>query len=116
MSDFSRLAQNTKDLLHITDLLNEKKVNLISVKEQLDTSTPTGRLMLTMIAAIYEFERQNLLERQAEGIAIAKKNGVYKGRKRIEVKDFKKYYPMCRKTPSFSYRDIRHVHRIYASN
>lgn len=92
--DFSRLARSTKDLLHITDLLHEKKVNLISIKEQLDTSTPTGRLMLTMIAAINEFERQNLLERQAEGIAIAKKNGVYKGRKRIEVKDFEKYYKL----------------------
>lgn len=92
--DFSRLARSTKDLLYITDLLNEKKVNLISLKEQLDTSTPTGRLMLTMIAAINEFERQNLLERQAEGIAIAKKNGVYKGRKKIEVKDFEKYYKL----------------------
>ena len=92
--DFSRLARSTKDLLYITDLLNEKKVHLISLKEQLDTSTPTGKLMLTMIAAINEFERQNLLERQAEGIALAKQKGVYKGRKKIEVKNFEKYYQL----------------------
>ncbi|MEY8336029.1 recombinase family protein [Lachnospiraceae bacterium 47-T17] len=54
-------------------------MHLVSNKENLDTSTPTGKLMLTMIAALNEFERQNLLERQREGIAIAKKAGKYKG-------------------------------------
>ena len=57
----------------------------MSVKENLDTSTPAGRLMLTMIGAINEFERANLLERQREGIAIAKAKGKYKGRKAIEI-------------------------------
>lgn len=90
--DFSRLARSTKDLLDITDQLSTKKVHLVSLKENLDTSTPTGKLMLTMIAGINEFERQNLLERQAEGIAIAKKAGKYKGRKRIEIKNFGSYY------------------------
>ena len=78
--------------MSITEQLESKQVHLVSLKENLDTSTPTGKLMLTMIAAINEFERQNLLERQAEGIAIAKKNGKYKGRKRIAIKDFGKYY------------------------
>lgn len=90
--DFSRLARSTKDLLQIMDQMSEKNVRIVSLKENFDTSTATGKLMLTMMAAINEFERQNLLERQAEGIAIAKKKGVYKGRKRIQVKDFGKYY------------------------
>ena len=90
--DFSRLARSTKDLLAITDILSEKKVHLVSLKENLDTSTPTGKLMLTMIAAINEFERQNLLERQREGIELAKARGAYKGIKRVEVKDFDRYY------------------------
>lgn len=77
--DFSRLARSTKDLLDIVESLNDKGVNLVSNKENLDTSTPTGKLMLTMIGAINEFERQNLLERQREGIAIAKREGKYKG-------------------------------------
>lgn len=77
--DFSRLARSTKDLLSIVELLEEKKVHLVSNKENLDSNTATGKLMLTMIAAIAEFERQNLLERQREGIAIAKRKGRYKG-------------------------------------
>lgn len=82
--DFSRLARSTKDLLDIIDMLNDKKVRLISTKESLDTSTPTGKLMVTMIAAINQFERENLLERQKEGILIAKAKGKFKGRKKIE--------------------------------
>ena len=62
--DFSRLARSTKDLLEIVELLNDKGVHLVSNKENIDSSTPHGRLMLTMIGAIAEFERQNLLERQ----------------------------------------------------
>lgn len=91
---FDRLARSTKDLLDITDQLQEKKVNLISNKENLDSSTPTGKLMLTMIAAINEFERQNILERQREGIAIAKREGKYKGGqvKKIDDATFNKYY------------------------
>ena len=85
--DFSRLARSTKDLLDIVELLEKKEVALISAKENIDSSTPTGKLMLTMIGAINEFERTNLLERQREGIAIAKANGVYKGRKAVEVDD-----------------------------
>ena len=83
VKDFSRLARSTKDLLNILDYLENKKVHLVSDKEKLDTSTPAGKLMVTMLGAIYEFERANLLERQRDGIAIAKKEGKYKGRKRI---------------------------------
>ena len=83
--DFSRISRSVKDLLSLIDLLEAKKVHLVSVKENLDTSTPAGRLMLTMIGAINEFERANLLERQREGIAIAKAKGKYKGRKAIEI-------------------------------
>ena len=91
--DFSRLARSTKDLLEIVERLNDKGVHLVSNKEQIDSSTPTGKLMLTMIGAIAEFERTNLLERQREGIAIAKEKGVYKGRKAIQIDDtFKAEY------------------------
>ena len=90
--DFSRLARSTKDLLEIVEQLKAKGVALVSLKENIDTSTPTGKLMLTMIAAINEFERTNLLERQAEGIAIAKAKGVYKGRKAVTVENFSEYY------------------------
>lgn len=78
-----RLARSTKDLLNIVEELQAKGIHLVSNKENIDTSTATGKLMLTMIGAIAEFERTNLLERQKEGIALAKQNGKYKGRKKI---------------------------------
>lgn len=84
VKDFSRLARSTQDLLSIVKQLEAKGIKLKSLKENLDTSTSTGVLMLTMIGAINEFERANMLERQKEGIAIAKSNGIYKGRKEIE--------------------------------
>lgn len=90
--DFSRLARSTKDLLEIVELLNNKGVHLVSNKENIDSSTPTGKLMLTMVGAIAEFERQNLLDRQREGIAIAKKKGVYKGRRAKEIQNFDTEY------------------------
>jgi len=83
--DFSRLARSTIDLLDLVEQLKNKNVRLVSNKENLDTTTPTGKLMLTMIAAINEFERTNLLERQREGIAIAKNKGVYKGRNSSKI-------------------------------
>lgn len=90
--DFSRLARSTKDLLNLVEEFNRKGITLISNKENIDSSTPTGKLMLTMIAAINEFERTNLLERQREGIILAKNKGVYKGRKATKIKDFECYY------------------------
>lgn len=80
---FDRLARSTKDLLDIVEELQSKGIHLVSSKENIDTSTATGKLMFTMIGAIAEFERTNLLERQREGIAIAKKEGKYMGRKSI---------------------------------
>lgn len=90
--DFSRLARSTSDLLKMVELLQNKGVHLVSNKESIDTSTPTGKLMLTMLGAIYEFERTNLLERQREGVAIAKTQGKYKGRKEIKIDDFGTQY------------------------
>ncbi len=98
--DFSRLARSTKDLLDIVERLKEKKVHLVSNKENIDSSTPQGKLMLTMIGAIAEFERCNMLERQREGIAIKKEKDkhlpleqrTYKGRKPKDIPDFDVHY------------------------
>ena len=87
-----RLARSTKDLLAIVEQLQAKGVELHSNKESIDTSTATGKLMLTMIGAIAEFERQNLLERQREGIAIAKEEGKYKGRKQVKPETWEESY------------------------
>ncbi len=90
--DLSRIARSTKDLLELLDTLDAKKVALVSDKENIDTTTATGKLIVTVIGAINEFERANLLERQREGIAIAKREGKYKGRKNIVITDIGQYY------------------------
>lgn len=74
--------------MKIVEQLTAKGIHLVSNKENIDTNTPSGKLMLTMIGAINEFERTNLLERQREGIAIAKQQGKFKGRKIKDVPDF----------------------------
>jgi DNA invertase Pin-like site-specific DNA recombinase len=76
-----RIARSTKHLLNIVDELEKKRVGFRVLNINLDTSTPTGKLMLSMLAAIGQFEREMMLERQAEGIRIAKEEGVYTGRK-----------------------------------
>lgn len=84
VEDFSRLSRSLFDLLHVVDALKEKGVGMVSLKENIDTNTAAGRMMLGMVGVLNQFELDNLHERQAEGIAKAKAKGVYKGRKRIE--------------------------------
>lgn len=87
VESYSRLSRSTKDLLETVERLKAKGVEFVSKKENIDTSTPAGKLMLTVFAGIYEFERENSAIRRNEGIAIAKTEGKYKGRKEIPVGD-----------------------------
>ena len=80
VESISRFARNTKDLLGLVEKLTKKGVEFISLKEHIDTTTPTGRFMLTVFAAVAELERDFMLQRQAEGIAAAKSRGVHLGR------------------------------------
>ena len=96
VESISRIARNTRDLLSIVSELTEKGVEFISLKENIDTTTPQGRFMLTVFAALAELERENILERQREGIEIAKSEGKYKGRKPVEF-DETKFKTLCNK-------------------
>lgn len=88
VESISRFARNTRDLLELVETLTEKEVDFVSKKEAIDTTTPSGKFMLTVFGAVAELEREYILQRQREGIAIAKRRGVYKGRKPIERADF----------------------------
>lgn len=88
VESISRFARNTRDLLELVEQLAAKGVEFVSRKEQIDTTTPTGKFMLTVFGAVAELEREYILQRQAEGIAIAKANGIYKGRKPIVRPEF----------------------------
>jgi len=83
VESISRFARNTRDLLDLVKQLDDKQVKFVSQKENIDTGTPTGKFMLTIFGAGAELEREYILQRQAEGIAIAKQLGKYKGRKKI---------------------------------
>ena len=81
----SRFARNTRDLL---EQLTQKGVEFVSRKEAIDTTTPSGKFMLTIFGTVAELEREYILQRQKEGIAIAKANGTYKGRPPTVCPDF----------------------------
>lgn len=89
VESISRLSRSIRDLLKTVDELAEKKVGFVSAKESIDTSTPQGKFMLSIFAALAELEREQMLQRQAEGIAIAKANGKYKGRQPIKINRLK---------------------------
>ena len=88
VESISRFARNTRDLLELTEQLTAKGVEFISQKESIDTTTPTGKFMLTVFGAVAELERAYILQRQREGIAIAKEQGKYTGRKPVEHPQF----------------------------
>lgn len=99
VSEISRFARNTRDLLDLVDRLTKKGVQFESQKEKIDTNSPAGKFMLTVFAAIGQLERDYILERQAEGIAAAKERGVYKGKKAIDIdeKAFEQEYRLWKK-------------------
>lgn len=88
VESISRFARNTRDLLELVERLIAKGVEFVSRKEAIDTTTPTGKFMLTVFGAVAELEREYILQRQREGIAIAKAQGKYRGRKPIQVSEF----------------------------
>lgn len=88
VESISRFARNTRDLLELVEQLTAKQVEFVSQKEAIDTTTPTGKFMLTIFGAVAELEREYILQRQQEGISIAKANGIYKGRKPIQRPNF----------------------------
>ena len=86
VESISRFGRSLKDLLNLIEQLNEKGVQFKSLKEgDIDTTTPTGKLVFSIFSSLAEFERETIKQRQAEGIAIAKTNGKYKGRKVIQI-------------------------------
>ena len=87
VESFSRFARSARDFLNIVNTLNEKGVSFVSLKENIDTTTSQGKFMLTVFAGLYELERDNILERQREGIELALKEGRSYGRPKATVSD-----------------------------
>ena len=123
VESISRFARNTRDLLDLVEQLTAKEVEFVSLKEAIDTTTPTGKFMLTIFGAVAELEREYILQRQREGIEIAKAQGKYTGRKPITHPDFDKVTQLWKRgqitaveamkrlnmKPSTFYRKIKEV-------
>ena len=90
----SRMARNTKDFLEIIEKLNQKQVEFISLKESIDTSTPQGAFMLTIFGAMSQLERECILQRQREGIEIARKFNKYQGKPQMKI-DKERFLKVC---------------------
>jgi DNA invertase Pin-like site-specific DNA recombinase len=81
ITKLDRLARSTRDLLNIMRRLEDKQVKLVVLDQQIDTSTPTGMLLFTMLGAIATFENDLRKDRQLQGIELAKRKGIKFGRK-----------------------------------
>ena len=101
-----RIARSTKHLLETVEKLENKGVAFKVLNINLDTSTPTGKLMLTMLGAIAEFERSLMLERQKEGIEKAKRAGRYKGRKPTAKEKTPQVQELLHKNPKITKQAI----------
>ena len=114
IESISRLGRSTKDLLNIIDTLTDKGVTLISHKEKIDTDTPTGKFMLTVFAALSQLEREQLKQRQREGIEIAKAQGKYTGRKPLPT-DWTRFGQLYGewKSKSITGRDFMQIGRAH---
>lgn len=124
VESISRFARNTHDLLELVERLTVKGAEFVSKKEAIDTTTPTGKFMLTIFGAVAELEREYILQRQREGIAIAKEQGRYTGRKSISPPNFEGVVQQWRKgeitaveamrqlklKPSTFYRKVKGIH------
>lgn len=84
IDSFSRLSRSTKDLLQIIDTLDAQGVTVVSLKENLDTATATGRMMMTMLSALAQFERDLISERTQDGLKAARARGRNGGRPKVK--------------------------------
>lgn len=111
VSEISRFARNTRDLLELVDRLSKEGVQFESKKEAIDTSTPAGKFMLTVFGAMAQLERDYILERQREGIAAAKERGVYKGRQplKIDEEEFKNEYRLWKNGEITAVAAMKHL-------
>lgn len=110
VSEIARFARNTRDLLELVERLTTKGVEFVSKKESIDTTTPTGKFMLTIFGAVAELEREYILQRQREGIAIAKEQGKYTGRKAKQSPDFDRVVGQWRRGKITAVEAMRTLH------
>ena len=105
IESLSRLGRSVKNLSELMEMFNEKGIRLISLKESIDTTSATGRLLFTIISSLAAFERETLIERTNEGLAAARARGKLGGRPKTDAKAIKKAVALYR-TGQYSVTDV----------
>lgn len=108
IESLSRLGRSTKDLIELTELLQSKGVHLVSLKESIDTSTSTGKLLFTLMSAIAQFERDVIADRTREGLRAARSRGRCGGRPKVDADAVKKAVKLY-KTNQYSIKEIEEL-------
>lgn len=88
VESISRFARNTRDLLELIEQLQSRSVNFVSHKEHIDLSTPAGRCVVTIFGAVAELEREYIVERTKEGVALAREQGKFRGGTKKQIKNY----------------------------
>ena len=108
IESLSRLGRSTKDLIELTELFKTKGVNLVSLKESIDTTTSTGKLLFTLMSAIAQFERDVIADRTCEGLQVARARGRKGGRPRISIENIRKAVKLY-KTMKYTLKEIEEL-------
>lgn len=108
IESLSRLGRSTKDLIELTELFHSKGVNLVSLKESIDTNTSTGKLLFTLMSAIAQFERDVIADRTREGLKSARARGRMGGRPRTNGESVKKALKLYH-TGQYTVREIEEL-------
>lgn len=114
IESLSRLGRSTKDLIELTELFQDKGVHLVSLKENIDTSTSTGKLLFTLMSAIAQFERDTIADRTREGLRAARARGKMGGRPKADSNTIKKAVKLYQ-TGQYSVKEIEELTGIKKS-
>lgn len=114
VESLSRLGRSAKDLIELTETFQSKGVNLVSLKESIDTNSPTGKLLFTLMSAIAQFERDVIADRTREGLKAARARGRTGGRPRADPEQVKKAVKLY-KTEQYSIKEIEELTGIKKS-
>ena len=105
IESLSRLGRSTKNLAELMETFNSKNIRLVSLKETIDTTTPTGKLLYTILSSLAQFERDILVERTSEGLRAARARGRVGGRPKTDVKAMQKAVALY-ETKQYSLKEI----------
>ncbi len=114
VESLSRLGRSTKDLIELTEIFQSKGVNLVSLKESIDTNSPTGKLLFTLMSAIAQFERDVIADRTREGLESARARGRTGGRPKADAEQVRKAIKLY-KTEQYSVKEIEELTGIKKS-